>query len=183
MRFFPHDEPYMKSHQRGPLVFSGLVSFWGKNRKVRFGPDPASQTKTPLIAGSSAGARRHATTAPWGMVHRRRRRYRQTTLLPYSRTADHLVRPLGTARETRTDLRGKPRPNELTNAWLESPAVPHLHSDGQRQAVVARTSRRYHVRRYGSTPPPPHLPPAPHAIPPLPGRAPTLGQEQSLTRG
>ena len=92
--------------------------------------------------GSSAGARRHATTAPWGMVHRRRRRYRQTTLLPYSRTAGHLVRPLGTAREARTDLRGKPRPNELTNAWLESPAVPHLHSDGQRQAVVARTTRR-----------------------------------------
>jgi len=144
---------------------------------------PHKTHDTPLIAGSSAGARRHATTAPWGMVHRRRRRYRQTTLLPYSRTAGHLVRPLGTARETRTDLRGKPRPNELTNSWLESPAVPHLHSDGQRQAVVARTSRRYHARRYGSTPPPPHLPPAPHAIPPLPGRAPTLGQEQSLTRG
>ena len=51
MRFFPHDEPYMKSHQRDPLVFSGLVSFWVKFRKVRFGPDP-SRDRT-----SNAGSR------------------------------------------------------------------------------------------------------------------------------
>ena len=145
LRYFTHNEPYMKSHQRDPLVFSGLVSFWVKFRKVRFGPDPVTTHETGRRTpdrGSSAGARRHATTAPWGMVHRRRRRYRQTTLLPYSRTAGHLVRPLGTAREARTDLRGKPRPTDRTNAWLKSPAVPHLHSDGQRQAVVARTTRR-----------------------------------------
>ena len=142
LRYFTHNEPYMKSHQRDPLVFSGLVSL-GKIPQGPFWPSSGHETgrRTP-DRGSSAGARRHATTAPWGMVHRRRRRYRQTTLLPYSRTAGHLVRPLGTAREARTDLRGKPRPTDRTNAWLKSPAVPHLHSDGQRQAVVARTTRR-----------------------------------------
>jgi len=48
LRYFTHNEPYMKSHQRDPLVFSGLVSFWVKFRKVRFGPDPVTRQDVPL---------------------------------------------------------------------------------------------------------------------------------------
>ena len=42
------------------------------------------------------------------------------------------------ARYSKRDKDGPQRqtPTERTNSWLESPAVPHLHSDGQRQAAV-----------------------------------------------
>ena len=46
----------MKSHQRGPLVFSGLVSFLEKIGKVRFGSDPVTRDMTPLIAARVPGS-------------------------------------------------------------------------------------------------------------------------------
>ena len=136
----------------GPACFFWLGFVLSKIPQGPFWPrsDPTKHD-TPRSRGSSAGARRHATTAPWGMVHRRRRRHRQTALLPCSRTAGHLVRPLSTTvqqeRKGRTSEHNPDRPNEQTSRLAEEPyrtcrIKSHLHSDDQRQEVVARTLRR-----------------------------------------
>jgi len=105
------------SHARNASVTLAIRNLGMKRRRTSY-PTPKS---THALSVSEfwvifpEGPKRQPT-APWGMVHRHRRRHRQTTLLPYSRTASRSVRPLITAREARTDLRGKPRPTERTNA-------------------------------------------------------------------
>ena len=151
----------------------------------------------PHRASSGVGARRHALIAARvpGLGATRPPHHGawsigaaggtgKTTLLPYCRTAGHLVRPLGTAREARTDLRGKPRPTERTNAR----ALPCRISTQMANAKRLSPEPREGSMRQGMAPPP-HLRRRIYHQHPMPyphhhaGRAPTLGQEQSLTRG
>ena len=106
----------MKSHQRGPLVFSGLVSFWGKNRKVRFGPDPAqARHDTPLIAARvpGLGATRPPHHGAWSIGAAggtgKRRCFHIPGLLVIS-----CARSVQQERQGRTSEANPDRPNERT---------------------------------------------------------------------